>query len=390
MKRVTGRYESSSLAGETVRAFVPASLPPSDPPLDLDAPTIRLLDDATSALANLDLVGGLVPSMNWFLYSFVRKEAVVSTQIEGTQTTLMDLLTFEATGSAEAAPLDVGEVCSYLDAVEYAREQIRHPRGLPISTRLLNETHRRLLAGARGQAKSPGHIRRSQNWIGGTRPGNAAYVPPPPNLVGSLLADLENFIHSESPIPALVRAGLVHVQFESIHPYLDGNGRIGRLLVSLLLEHWGILTQPLLYLSLHFKRNRVEYYRRLDAVRADGDFEGWIAFFLEGVRAIADEAVATARDLHELIARDRLRALESPGAGAASARLFEMLPDHPVLTTALVVDLLGTTKPTAARAIATLVDAGILAEQTGRRRDRLYGYAGYLERLRVGTELERA
>ena len=244
------------------------------------------------------------------------------------------------------------------------------------------------MKGVRGAEKRPGDIRHSQNWIGGTRPGNAAYVPPPPHAVGELLGQLEQFIHSESDMSPFVRAGLVHFQFETIHPYLDGNGRIGRLLIALLLEKWDLLSQPLLYLSLFFKQHRVEYYRRLDAVRTEGDFEGWLAFFLEGVAVIADEAVATTRDLFALVTADRAKVPTAPPISVMAARLFELLPEHPIATIASAVELLDRTKPTATKGVSALIDAGVLVETSGRR-DRTFGYAAYLDRLAAGTELER-
>ena len=255
--------------------------------------------------------------------------------------------------------------------------------------RLLNKTHARLMRGVRGAEKRPGEVRRSQNWIGGSRPGNAAYVPPPPHALGDVLSAFEKYLHAEGALPPLVRAGLLHVQFETIHPYLDGNGRIGRLLVTLLLEHWKLLTKPLLYLSLFLKRHRAEYYRRLTAVRVEGDWEGWIDFFLDGVATIADEAVLSARELFTLVATDRARVLEHAGMSVVALRLFELLPRHPVVTVASVIKLVETTKPTAGRAIDLLVSAGVLAETTGKKRDRSFVYESYVEKLRVGTELSR-
>ncbi|MGB5683080.1 MAG: Fic/DOC family N-terminal domain-containing protein, partial [Polyangiales bacterium] len=262
MARVTGRYERTAVAGEEVRAFVPRPLPPVDPALSLDSEALALLGRAERELSRLELAGEMVPSVDWFIYGFVRKEAVISSQIEGTQATLIDLLTFEAQREDDSAPgPDVQEVCNYVDALAYARAQLRRRKGLPLSMRLLNQTHARLMKGARGADKQPGKIRRTQNWIGGTRPGNAIFVPPPPNLLDGLLSDFERYIHAADELPPLVRAGLLHLQFETIHPYLDGNGRIGRLLVTLLLEEWNLLSQPLLYLSLFFKQNREDYYR---------------------------------------------------------------------------------------------------------------------------------
>lgn len=388
-QRVTGRFERTRVGGEEVAAFVPLPLPPGRPPLDLEGDRLALLRRAEQALARLDLAGDLVPSIDWFVYAFVRKEAVLSAQIEGTQATLVDLLHFEAQAEpSDSAPsADVEEVCNSLDALAFARAQLADPRGLPLSMRLLNETHARLMRGARGADKHPGEVRRSQNWIGGTRPGNARYVPPPPHALGEALGALEAYLNAEDGLPALVRAGLLHVQFESIHPYLDGNGRIGRLLVTLLLERWGLLSRPLLYLSLHLKRHRAEYFRRLDAVRAEGDWEGWLDFFLEAVATTADEAVATARDLFALVAADRARVLALPGASLGAVRLLELLPRSPIVRVGSVVRLLDTTKPTASRAVEALVEAGVLVETSGRKRDRTFVYAGYLDRLRGGTEL---
>lgn len=391
-KRTTGRYERTRVGGEEVAAFIPHALPPAAPPLVVHAALAERVRAAEQALVRLELAGEMVPSVDWFIYAFVRKEAVLSSQIEGTQATLVDLLTFEAQdGSETAAPsADVEEVCNYLDALAYSRAQLKNPRGLPLSMRLLNETHRRLMRGVRGKEKRPGEVRRSQNWIGGSRPGNAAYVPPPPHALGEVLGAFESYLHADDSLPPLVRAGLLHVQFETIHPYLDGNGRIGRLLVTLLLEHWKLLTKPLLYLSLFFKRHREDYYRRLDAVRVRGDWEGWLDFFLDGIATIADEAVTSARELFALVAADRARVLAHDGMSVVALRIFELLPRHPIVTVASVMKLVETTKPTAGRAIELLVAAGVLVETTGRKRDRSFVYRAYLDRLRVGTELEGA
>ena len=387
IKRTTGRYERTAFSGEEVAAFVPHRLPPADPPLQFDATLAAQLEAAEQALARLDLAGEMVPSLGWYIYAFVRKEAVVSSQIEGTQATLVDLLTFEAEESAERSA-DVEEVCNYLEALTFARAQLTDPKGLPLSMRLLNETHERLMRGVRGAERLPGEVRRSQNWIGGSRPGNAMYVPPPPHALGEVLSAFEKYLHGDDTLPPLVRVGLLHVQFETIHPYLDGNGRIGRLLVTLLLEHWRLLSRPLLYLSLFFKRHRDEYYRRLNAVRVEGDWEGWIDFFLDGVATIADEAIASARELFALVGEDRARLLQHPSMSVAALRLFELLPRHPVISVASTMKLLETTKPTARRAVELLVEAGVLVETTGKKRDRWYAYGSYLERLRAGTELD--
>ncbi len=389
-KRTTGDYERTTTGDETVAAFVPRPLPPRDPPIAMTAPLAERLRAAEQALVRLELAGEMVPSLDWFIYAFVRKEAVVSSQIEGTQATLIDLLTFEAQGGTAHAPppgADLEEVCNYLDALAYARAQLADPRGLPLSMRLLNETHRRLMQGVRGTEKQPGEVRRSQNWIGGSRPGNALYVPPPPHALADVLSAFEKFLHGDDPLHPLVRAGLLHVQFETIHPYLDGNGRIGRLLVTLLLEHGGQLTRPLLYLSLFFKRHRDDYYRRLTAVRTDGDWEGWLEFFLEGVATIADEAVASARELFALITDDRARVLAQARMSIFALRLFELLPRHPIVTVISTMKLVDTTKPTAGKAIDLLIASGVLVETTGKKRDRSFVYRRYLDRLKVGTEL---
>ena len=376
------------MAGETVEAFIPNPLPPASPPLDLDSAK-DVLSRAEHALARLDLAGEMVPSLDWFIYAFVRKEAVVSSQIEGTEATLDDLLNFEASAEGARPGADVEEVCNYLDALTWARRELARPRGFPLSMRLVHGIHERLMKGVRGASKQPGQVRRSQNWIGGTRPGNAVHVPPPPGEVPRLLGELETYIHAKDALPPLVRVGLVHVQFESIHPYLDGNGRVGRLLVALLLEHWKLLNAPLLYLSLHFKRRRPDYHRLLNEVRRTGDWEGWTHYFLEGVADVAEESSTTARDLYRLVARDRERLLLAKGSSLTAVRLLELLPSRPVITIPGAVKLLKTTKPTASKSIELLEKLGIVRETSGRKRDRTYQYTRYLERLRAGTELMR-
>ncbi len=388
MKRITGRYERALAGSEEVSGFVPFPLPPRDPVLSVEGELANRLHLAEDALARLELAGEMVPSLDWFIYAFVRKEAVISSQIEGTQATLVDLLVFE--GSSEAVPdADVEEICNYLEALNYARSELAKADGLPLSMRLLNEAHRRLMHGVRGASKQPGETRRSQNWIGGSRPGNAIYVPPPPQLLPALIGEFEKYLHAEDRLPSLMRIGLAHVQFETIHPYLDGNGRIGRLLIALLLEHWGLLRSPLLYISLFFKRHRDEYYRRLNAVRTEGDWEGWSDFFLDGVATIADEAVASARELFAVIATDRAHVLAQDTTSVSAVRLFELLPSHPIVTVASAMKLIGASKPTVGRAIESLVTAGILVETTGKKRDRSFAYQAYIDRLRSGTELAR-
>ncbi|MHC8509999.1 MAG: Fic family protein [Rhodospirillales bacterium] len=383
--RITGRYETAAAGGETVSAFVPLPLPPTDPPLTLSPAGLESLRRAEHALAKLDAAGGMVPSPNWFIYGFVRKEAVITSQIEGTQATLTDLLTFEAVEAAYggAQPgADVEEVCGYLNALEWARAQSAKPKGLPLSMRLLNGAHKHLMQGARGAGKQPGEIRRSQNWIGGRRPGRAAHVPPPPNLLPGLMGDLEAYMHAESDTPPLIRTALAHAQFETIHPYLDGNGRIGRLLIALLLEHWGLLRAPLLYISLFFKRNQQEYYRRLNAVRTEGDWEGWVEFFMEGAAETADEAAAAAQNLSALVTAGRRRVLARKNAAASAMRLFEYLPDHPFVTAARAQKLTGASRETAMQAVRTLEAADILRETTGKKRGQIWAYQEYVDLLR--------
>ena len=384
--RITGTYENTTVVGETVRAFIPYALPPRKPPLQLEGKLLDLHAEALAGLSRLEVAGSLVSSANWFLYGFIRKEAVVSSQIEGTQATLEDVLTFEATHQSERLA-DVEEICNYVEALSYARSEMAKPKGLPICTRLLCDIHKHLMHGVRGADKQPGMIRSSQNWIGGSRPGNARFVPPPPQALPKLLASLERWLHKGNPLPPLVRVGLAHVQFETIHPFLDGNGRIGRLLIALLIEQWGLLSRPLLYLSLAFKKHRQDYYRHLMEVRTKGDWEGWTDFFLQCVCESTNDAVKAAQRLFEIIGKDQKTAIEHPASTMIAIRLFQCLPEHPIVTISSVIDLLKTTKPTASKAIDALCQAGILYEITGKRRDRAYAYRNYLSVLTEDTEM---
>ncbi len=380
MKRSTGTYFTTTTLGEQVRAFVPLPLPPAEPVLSPEA-YVSQNRTAELALARLNGVSGLVPSVDWLLYGAVRKEALLTSQIEGTQATLTDLFENEA-GLEVDNTEDVEEVTNYLRAFRLVRDNLHDAKGLPISTRLICEAHRQLLDGARGAGKQPGELRRSQNWIGGNRPGNAMFVPPPPDCVADLLTDLERFIHDDqTPLPPLVKIALIHAQFETIHPFLDGNGRIGRLLIAALLEHWALLQAPLLYLSGHLKRNQAEYYRLLSGIRTDGDWEAWVAFFLDGMIAAAAEAERNIVDLATLVANDRRRLLESPKAGAIAYRLFESLPMMPRFTVEQVRQRLTTTYPTANAAVKALTDLGIVAEMTGQRKNRSFGYQAYIDLL---------
>lgn len=380
MKRATGTYVKSTTLGEVVQAFVPDSLPPKNPTLALEVYQ-DLNRKAEMALARLSGVSGLVSSVDWLLYSAIRKEALLTSQIEGTQATLTDLFDEEA-GFKVSNTDDVEEVTNYLQAFRLVQEQLRDPKGLPISVRLLCDAHRLLLNGVRGAGKQPGELRRSQNWIGGTRPGNAVFVPPPPENVPQLLTDMERFIHDGvTDLPPMVKVALIHAQFETIHPFLDGNGRIGRLLIATLFEHWGLLAEPLMYLSGYLKRHQAEYYRRLSNIRSEGDWEAWVTFFLEGVSVAAADAEHSIIEVASLIAADRKRLLQSPKAGPASYRLFEMLPMMPRFTIERVRQQLDTSFPTATAAVKVLEDLGIVTEMTGQKKNRSYSYQAYVELL---------
>ena len=383
MARITGIYAIATTLGESVRAFVPHALPPVAPSLSPEVFT-GLNRQAELALARLAGVSGLVPSVDWLLYSAIRKEALLTSQIEGTQATLTDLFNEEA-GFKVSNTDDVEEVSNYLRAFRWTQEQLRDPNGLPISVRLLCEAHRRLLNGARGAGKQPGELRRSQNWIGGTRPGNAAFVPPPPEHIQTLLADLERFIHgTATELPPMVKVALIHAQFETIHPFLDGNGRIGRLLIAALFEHWGLLSEPLMVISGYLKQHQGEYYRRLSAIRTEGDWEAWVEFFLEGVVIAAADAEKNIIAVASLVATDRRRLLQSAKAGPASYRLFEMLPMMPRFTIERVRQRLDTSVPTATAAVKVLEALGIVTEMTGQKKNRSYSYQAYVELLSRG------
>lgn len=380
MARITGTYAISSTLGEHVRAFVPHPLPPAKPVLPLAA-FDTLLRDAELALAQLAGVAALVPSIDWLLYSAIRKEALLTSQIEGTQATLTDLFNDEA-GFPVNNNADVEEVSNYVKAFKWAQSQLRDPAGLPVSLRMLCQAHALLLDGARGAGKQPGEFRRSQNWIGGTRPGNAAFVPPPPEHVAKLLADLEQFIHSEQAgLHPLIKIALIHVQFETIHPFLDGNGRIGRLLIAILLEHWNLQPQPLMYLSGYLKQHQMQYYRLLSGVRSHGEWEAWVTFFLKGVVAAATEAQSSIVAVSNLVAHDRKRLLLSVHTTQVSYRLFEQLPVMPRFSIERARVQLNTSFPTATAAVKVLEELGLVKELTGQKKNRIYSYQAYIELL---------
>jgi Fic family protein len=385
-QRDTGRYRITRVSGEEVRTYLPKPLPP-DPPIALTPDSLGLLEKANRALGRLDGVSRLLPDPELFLYFYVRKEAVLSSQIEGTQSSLSDLLLFEHHG-APGVPLDdVKEVSRYVAAMTHGLDRMR--AGFPLSLRLIKEMHARLLKSARGAEKDPGEFRRSQNWIGGSRPGNARYVPPPPEVLMDHLGPLEKFIHDD-PVktPTLLKAALVHVQFETIHPFLDGNGRLGRLLITLILCNEGALEQPLLYLSLYFKRHRPTYYLLLQAVRDKGDWESWVQFFLEGVDATATEAVAAAQQIQSLFTRDRDRIAKIGRAAGSALRLHELLQRRPMVGVAEAAKAMGLSAPTVRASFESLQKLKLVREITGKQRDRMFAYQQYLDVIAAGTGLD--
>lgn len=378
----TGRTIIASTAGERFEAFVPAPLP-TLAQLNLQAEHFELMEKANWALGRLDGLATLLPDTSLFLYFYVRKEALLSSQIEGTQSSFSDLLLFE-NEEVPGVPLhDVVEVSNYIAAMNYGLQRLQG--GFPLSLRLLREIHGILLAKGRGADKSPGEFRRSQNWIGGSRPGNARFVPPPPEYLMECLGELENYLHA-SHTPLLVKAALAHVQFETIHPFLDGNGRLGRLLITFLLCTEGALSQPLLYLSLFLKRHRDTYYDLLQQVRLEGGWEKWLLFFLEGVLETSRQAVATAQNILRLFAQDRSR-IEQLGRPAGSVlRVHQYLQTRPISSIPKVAEETGMTRPTVTTAINHLVEMGMVRELTGKERHRLFAYEGYVKILSEGAE----
>ncbi len=385
VRQSTGRFQARRLGGELVRAFIPSPLPPS-PALVLEGQLQQSLERATLALGRLDTISVLLREPSLFIYAYVRKEAVLSSQIEGTQSSISDLLLFELEGVAGVPVDDVVEVSNYVRALEYGLERMRE--GLPLSNRLLRDIHGVLLSRGRGSDKLPGEFRRSQNWIGGTRPGNAVFVPPPPMEVDQCMGDLERFLHSEADgLPWLVRAALAHVQFESIHPFLDGNGRVGRLLITLMLCHAGVLREPLLYLSLFLNQNRNTYYDLLEEVRKTGDWEKWLDFFLEGARTTSESAVATAQRLTAMVDKDRDTVQRNGQRRAGSAlRVHSAFTERPILSIALASSHSGLSVVGASSAIGLLTELGIVHEITGQARNRLFAYTEYISVLDEGTE----
>ena len=386
MKReLQGKYVTISTVGETAQAFVPAPLPPR-PPIDWTPELLSKFDKALLALGRLDSVSTLLPETSLFLYMYVRKEAVLSSMIEGTQSSLSDLLLFEL-DQVPGVPLDdVREVSNYVAALDHGLRLLEE--GLPLSLRLIREIHGVLLAKGRGSSRTPGEFRRSQNWIGGTRPGTAVFVPPPAEDVLECMSKLELFLHDQAePTPVLLKAALAHVQFETIHPFLDGNGRLGRLLITLLLCEQKMLREPLLYLSLYFKTHRQYYYELLNNVRLTGDWEAWLDFFAEAVIFTATQAVETAQQLLDLSTRDRDKISSLGRAAASSFQVHRALMEHPIATSGWLVEKTGITPATVNNSLGHLEQLGIVRELTARKRNRLYSYGEYVEIVSRGTEL---
>jgi len=360
------------------RAFVPKKLPPTDPPIRIDAEMLDLLSKADLALGRLDGASEILPNVDLFVAMYVNKEAVLSSQIEGTQASLIDVLAFEAEAAEPANPQDIEEVINYVAALNYGLERLKT---LPFSLRLIREIHERLLAGVRGAERHPGQFRTSQNWIGhaGCTLETARFVPPPPSDMLAALGDIERFVHSPEPLPTLIKIGLIHAQFETVHPFLDGNGRMGRLLITFYLCQQQVLRQPLLYLSHFFKLNKAEYYERLQRIRDEGEWEEWLKFFLMGVHDVAREATSTARDIVQM--RERHRALIAnglPRGTSAATQLLEYLYERPITTVKLIAERLGQTYGGANNLVAKFVELGILREMTQRGRNRRFAYTDYL------------
>lgn len=383
MERVAGTYVKGSMVGSGYHAFVPAPLPPQ-PPLQFDGSLVALLERANQSLGRLDGMTRMLPDPKLFLYHFIRKEALSSSQIEGTQSSLSDLMLFELDEAPRVPIADVEEVSNYVAALDHGLNRLRS--GFPLSLRLLREIHEVLLRGGRGAQKTPGEFRHIQNWIGGRSPALARHVPPPPDRLTECLGDFEKFLHApEKDMPPLIRAALAHVQFETIHPFLDGNGRLGRLLITLLLCEAGVLQEPSLYLSLYFKTHRQRYYNELDAVRRTGDWEAWLAYFLAGVAETSTQTVDSAQRALKLWETDRAK-LHGLGRKAGSAlQVFEQFTRQPILSAARVADALALTPPTVRAAFAGLQQLGMIHEITGQRRNRVWLYQAWYDLLSEGT-----
>lgn len=374
----TGSYIIQTTLGEEVRAFLPRPLPP-DPPIQWTAPLLKIHQSASTALGRLDGVTAFLPQPALFLYSYVRKEAVLSSQIEGTQSSLSDLLAYENHQAPGAPVEDVVEVSNYVAALNHGLGRLRG--GFPLCLRLVREIHEVLLSRGRGSGKQPGEFRRSQNWIGGSRPGNAAFVPPPHEWLPDCLSSWESFLHSD--LDPLTKAALAHLQFETLHPFLDGNGRVGRLLVSLILCEAGVLREPMLYLSHFLKRHRSRYYALLQEVREDGDWEAWLDFMFQGMAETAEGAVVVARRLLDLFAKD-LKTIQSIGLAASAFQVHHYLQEHPIASPSTLCRGENLAPSTVNKALSQLERAGLIREITGGARNRLYAYDKVLEILEEG------
>ena len=385
MKRNTGHYQVTTTLGEEVKAYIPLPLPP-DPPLEFDLEMQELLGEANRGLGALDAMALILPDISLFLYMYIRKEAVLSSQIEGTQSSLSDLLLFESERQPGVPLDDVQEVSNYVLAMNHGLERLRNDR-FPLSLRLLRELHEKLLTKGRGSDKMPGEFRTSQNWIGGTRPGKARFVPPPPGEeMNNCLGLLEKFLHDE-PVrtPPLIKAALAHVQFETIHPFLDGNGRLGRLLITFILCNENAMREPLLYLSFYFKQHREEYYSLLQNVRETGDWEAWLRFFLNGIAETSRAAVMTMRASLELFERDRTRLSEIRSTSSA-LRVHEVMQRRPIVGIGEVAEWSSLSAPTVSAVFQQMEDLGMVREITGNQRNRLYAYTAFINILSDGID----
>ena len=377
----SGEFRLVRVPGESYRAFVPTGLSES-PPIWLTGADALLNDEARAALARLDGLSPVIPDANLFIYMYLRKEALLSAQIEGTQSSLSDLLLFEDEAPQESLE-DAIEVTDYIDALRFGLDRMET---LPLSTRLFNEIHARLVKHGRGRNLQPGALRQTQNWIGGTRPGNARFVPPPASEVADCLRDLERYLNDEESLELpLVRIARAHAQFETIHPYLDGNGRLGRLLITLALVSFGIVDEPLLYLSIYLKEHRDVYYDLLQRTRTHGEWLEWIRFFLDGVRQTATQATETAKQIVALFRKDRA-ALEGLRSSATLRRLHTELQRTPILSITRAVELTGISHPTTTKGFETMERLKLVRELTGRKRGRIFEYTAYLDLLREGTD----
>ncbi len=381
---VSGRYIITSTAGEDCKAFFPNSLPPADFSILLSNIDLDLQEKANRALGKLDGLSALIPDISLFIYAYIRKEAVLSSQIEGTQSSLSDLLLFED-NQIPGVPLDdVQEVSNYVAALNHGLKLLSE--GLPLSNRLIKETHRVLLSKGRGSDKSPGEFRTSQNWIGGTRPGNAVYVPPPVECLSECMGELEKFIHN-NPLktPTLVKAALCHAQFETIHPFLDGNGRLGRLLIAFILCSEEALKSPLLYLSLYFKNHRSEYYELLQKIRTEGKWLDWIHFFLTGIKEISEQAAETATKILKLFSEDEKLVHKLGRPSGSAIRVHSHLRNKPITSVKSAAKELELSEPTVRTSLEHLVKIGIVREISGRKRDKIFAYDNFIKILNEGT-----